>query len=214
MKNLIIPAFLLASAFSGQAAIVITEVMSSSLHGNGTNNADWFEITNTGSEDIDLTDWTWNDSDTSDANTSLSALGIIASGQSVIITGEGAATGSAWGSDWGLTGVTFINQASLFHNFSASGDSIYIYNPGGTLVVSLTFGEATPGATFVWDTSGNYLGTSVAGVDGAYTAISNGQTSGLGAGLDIGSPGTAIPEPSAALFGTIPGLLLLLRRRK
>ena len=46
-----------------QGAIVITEVMSNSGNGGGTGNGDWFEIFNSGSTAIDMTDWSWDDDD-------------------------------------------------------------------------------------------------------------------------------------------------------
>ena len=64
------------------------------------------------------------------------------------------------------------------------------------LIISLSFGEATEGFSFQWDTNGNYLGLSTLGVNGA---SSNGN--------DVASPGIAVPEPSS--YALVSGFLIL-----
>lgn len=206
----------LAAALPSHAALVITEVMSSSAHTGGTNNADWFELTNNGTSAFDLTGWTWNDFDTSDTNAGFGLITSIAAGQSIIITGEPTSPAGAWAANWGISPTLVADIGSEFHNFSSSGDTIYIYGPTDLVnpVLTLTFGAATSGFSFEWDTAGNSLGLSVAGENGAAAALSNGQSVGLGAGVDVGSPGLAIPEPSSALLLGVAGLGAFIRRRK
>lgn len=201
-----------------QAAIVITEVMSSSAHTAGTNNGDWFELTNTGLSAVNITGWSWDDADNV-ANPDQGTFGGITSigaGQSIVFTAETLGEEAAWITDWGLSGVTVVNLGGgIFQNFSSTitGDALYIYDNNDALVTSVTFGLATTGSTFEWDTNGNTLGLSIIGQNGAFQAVENGQTANAGSGLDIGSPGFAIPEPSTALLGAF-GLLALLRRRR
>ncbi len=205
----------MASLATGQAALVITEVMSSSAHSGGTNNADWFELTNTGMLDISLAGLSWNDGDTTDANTLFTGLSILGAGQSVIITGEPAGTEASWISDWGLSGVTVLHQGSAFHNFSSSGDSIQIYDSLGATLFQITFGAATTGYSMEWDGQGNFLGDSVVGRNGAGIAVSNGQTNNNGAGVDVASPGRfLVPEPGTAAFCLGSGMAVLIRRRR
>jgi MYXO-CTERM domain-containing protein len=87
-------------------------------------------------------------------------------------------------------------------------------------VAAVTFGAATTGKTFEWDTSGNPLGLSVTGENGAFTALLDGNDGTAdtnpalyGPGSDVGSPGTAVPEPAAGLLGML-GLAAILRRRR
>lgn len=46
---------------TAHAALVITEVMSSSGHPGGPANGDWFELHNSGASTLDLTGYYWDD---------------------------------------------------------------------------------------------------------------------------------------------------------
>jgi hypothetical protein len=213
MKSIIPILALLASAAPSGAAIIITEVMSSSLHpSGGSNNGDWFEITNTGNSSINVTGWSWDDSSKAPGSSNFGTLTVIAAGQSVIISEEPIASESTWLGDWGLSGVVVstIGGAS-FQGLGAGGDEVNIYDDTGALVTRVTFGTATGGASFEWDTAGNPLGTSVIGENGAFRATTDGFG---GAGQDVGSPGFAlVPEPGYAGL-TFLGVISLLTRRK
>jgi hypothetical protein len=213
MKSLL-PLFLIAaSVASAPGAIVITEVMSSSGHGGGTNNGDWFEIINTGASAVDITGWTWNDNDSTNSPGNFGSLTSIGAGQSVIIAEEDA---SGFISAWGLSGVTVVGLGgTIFQGLSGpNGDSVIIYDNLGAVVASVTFGAAVQGSSFEWDSNGTSLATSIAGQNGAFVASANGQTTGPGPGTDIGSPGIAVvPEPSSLLLSGLGALALLTRRR-
>lgn len=216
-KSLLATGALLAvSALTANAAIVITEVMSSSAHPGGTNNADWFELTNTGVSAVNVTGWSWDDDSNTPDTATFGSLTSIAAGASVIISQETIGAESSWISNWGLSGVTVVNIGSggSVPGFSNAGDTIYIYDATDTLVTSVTFGAASSGFSFEWDASGNSLGLSAIGVNGAFQAVSNGASA---AGVDVGSPGFAVvPEPStyAALAGFVMLGVALNRRRR
>lgn len=197
---------------SAKADLVITEVMSSSAHSSGTNNGDWFELTNTGPSSVDLSTFSWDDNSAAAGSAGFGGITSIAAGESVIVSQETVGTESSFLSDWGLTGsgvqVATIGNTD-FQNFSSTGDEVNVYDGSSTLVASVSFSTATQGFTFEWDTSGNSLGLSVAGENGAYVAPSDGAG---GAGVDVGSPGV-VPEPAGFVLMGI-GSLLLARRRQ
>ncbi len=212
MKPIIPILALLASATPGGAAIIITEVMSSSLHpSGGSNNGDWFEITNTGGSSVDVTDWTWDDSSNTPGSSNFGSLKVIAAGQSVIICEEPIGSESTWLSDWGIAGVAvFTIGGSSFQGLGAGGDQVNIYNAAGTLMTSVTFGSAIGGASFEWDMAGISLGTSAIGENGAFRSAFDGTGA---AGQDVGSPGFAlVPEPGTTGITVAAGLAALTRR--
>ncbi|MBC8040003.1 MAG: lamin tail domain-containing protein [Opitutaceae bacterium] len=218
LKTLLVAVALGGMSAGAQAAIVITEVMSSSAHtGTGnTSNGDWFELTNTGASAVDLTGWSWDDSTGLAGSANFGSVTSISAGQSIIFGEETVGFESAWIADWGTSGVTVINLGgTVFQGLGSTGDSVIIYNASSVVVTSVTFGTATAGFTFEWDTSGQSLALSVLGENGAFRASFDGKTSGEGPGLDIGSPGfAAVPEPSTfAAFTGAAALGLAFCRR-
>ena len=191
--------------------IVITEVMSDSA-GSGATNGDWFEITNVGPSAINLNGYVWNDSaDILDDATLFPNL-TINSGESIVIVDENAGNMPDWSASWGLSENVYGKEDFLpfgpggddFSGLGGSGDIINIWDTSESITTSVSFGEATEGFSFQWDTSGNYLGLSSLGVNGSY---SNGD--------DVASPGI-VPEPStyALLLGMIAFIFTALRRGK
>ena len=203
----ILPLFILSLIIShlSYGVLVITEVMSVSA-GSGATNGDWFEITNTGSNSINLNNYVWNDSTDLRSDATLFPSLTINSGESIVIVDENNGNMPDWSSSWDLSGNTNIYGKETFIPFGptgddfsglgSSGDSIYIWDSSEQLIISLSFGEATEGFSFQWDTNGNYLGLSTLGVNGA---SSNGN--------DVASPGIAVPEPSS--YALVSGFLIL-----
>jgi hypothetical protein len=210
---------LLIGVSSLRADILVTEVMSNSLHpSDSTANDDWFELTNTGLSSIDITGWSWDDDSHTAGSAAFGSLTSIGAGQSVIITGEAKGTEAAWLADWGISGVTVVALGNAtFQGLGASGDQINIYNSSNVLVTSVSFGLSTAGSTFAWDAGGNFLGISAVGQNGAFKAVSDGANASPGPGKDIGSPGyvSPVPEPATvALLGAGFGLVLYGFRRR
>ena len=123
--------FSLAQIASG--GIVISEWM---YNGAGTSNmGEFVEFTNTGTTSVDMTGWSFDDDSRTAGTISLSAFGVVAPGQSVILTDE---TASNFATIWGLSGVCIIgsNTANLGRN-----DEINLFDAGGNLVDRLTYGD-------------------------------------------------------------------------
>ena len=188
---------LLLAAGSAQAQIAVTEVAPWSS-GNSPVAADWFELTNLGSSDVNITGWKFDDS----SNTFASAaalLGVttIAPGESVVFI-EGASANAAFVATWfgasAPAGLQIGRYAGSGIGLSTSGDAVNIFDAAGAPVTGVGFGASPAVAPFAsFDNAagqaGVTLGTlSVAGINGAFVAA---------AGNEIGSPGSVgvVPEP-------------------
>ncbi|MDF3130061.1 lamin tail domain-containing protein [Kiritimatiellaeota bacterium B1221] len=226
IRNLILAASLGLAGTSASADLIITEVMSNSDHSGGAGNGDWFEIYNSGPAPVDLSAWSWDD-DSAIAGTNSFGSTVIGAGEFLLVVDENATLISNWQNDvWGLPGTANVigNAVGGFSGFGAGGDTIYIYDHTNTQHTSAVFGDSDGGGkSFSWDTAGNYLGFSANGVDGAFVALLDGNDGAgddnpslYGPGIDIASPGTAIPEPGTIALFLIAGLAALagLRRRR
>lgn len=205
---------------TASAQLRITEVMPrSSPNTASTLNGDWWELTNLGSQSVNLQGYQWaNTVDALPSNTSTFFPNfVLNAGQSLIILEGDADAHVAWRSMWGIApSVAILGEDEMVDNnppdgfaFSglANGDTVFFYDPTGHLVDSYTYSSSAyvRGTTFEVDGAGDDLGLSVLGQNGAILA-SNG---------DIGSPGIAIvPEPAAlALLALAGGVALFPRRR-
>lgn len=184
---------LLALAVSARSQLVITEVMSNSDHPGGAGNGDWFEIFNSGASAVDLTGYIWNDANDAATGRAVFPSVTIASGEAICIVDENTSNIGAWKTNvWGLaSSVQALTKDDFggdepFSGLSASGDAIYLFDASSNLLTSVTFGDSAGGGkTFEWDSSGNSLGFSVNGENGAFVAPGDGVG---GAGIDVGSP--------------------------
>lgn len=204
-------ALLVASAAPVHANIIISEV-APYASGNTAYEADWIELTNTGSSAVDLTGWKVDDNSNSfAAGVALRGVTSIAAGQSVIFL-ESNASGtndaainagfkSAWFGSNVPAGLVVGNYGGSGVGLSTSGDAVNIFNSGGGLVANVSFGASTTGKSF--DNAAGLNNTTITqlsavGVNGAFTAYS---------GAEIGSV-SAVPEPeSFALM--LAGLALI-----
>lgn len=206
-------AALAASAGTASANIRITEYLYQGLNGSTQVTFEYIELTNLSAAPIDMTGWSFDDDGRVVGATSLSVLGTVAPGESVVIT---EAADAAFRARWNLgAGVKLFagNANNLGRN-----DEINIWDAGGALVDRLTYGDQnfplTPRANGVsaWRfrsaDSGPY-----GNIDSTWTlsAVGDAQNSyaAVSPGSDIGSPGTYVVPAPAALsllaFGTIVG---------
>ncbi len=132
--------------------VVITEWMHNGLGSGST--GEFVEFTNIGPDPVDMTGWSFDDDSRAPGTVSLSAFGVVAPGQSVILTDE---TAAVFAQIWTLSSVTIIgdNTANLGRN-----DEINLYDAGGTLVDRLTYGDETfPGTVRTQNKSCNIPAT-------------------------------------------------------
>jgi hypothetical protein len=185
--------------------------MADSGHPGGPTNGDWWELTNTGAGAVDLSGYSWDD-DSQDPTLQTFVAGVtIAPGESLIVLDEDAlADGAAFRATWGLAaGVQVLTYDDFVVEMDfaglGDGDEVNLYDAADALVAQATYGAGvrSTGASLFYDpTTGSLLGTSLAGVAGAVTSADG----------DVGSPGTAVPEPGAALLLGL-GVLGALRGR-
>jgi MYXO-CTERM domain-containing protein len=217
-RTLIAIVALAGIANAASAALVITEVQAQTTAGTAsTINGDWWELTNTGNTAVNLAGYQWADSEdalggaTPQPNFFPSLL--LNPGQSVIVLEEAAANEAAFRTNWSIPSSVAIlgtdemlpsqGVTDTFSGLSSGGDAVFFYSPSGSLLSSYVFGAITRGTTFEADRSGNNLGLSVVGENGAYRATNG----------DIGSPGTSVPAPGAAAALVLAGAFGARRRR-
>jgi len=186
-------------------SVIISEVHSAGS-GNGNYAADWIEITNTGAADVDITGWKIDDSSNAFANAvALRGLTTIPAGKSAVFF-EGTASGDTDAAIGAAFSTAWFGNATLPVGFllgayggsgiglGTSGDSVNLFDAGGTRLTGVAFGSATSSATF--DNAAGLGNTtlplptvstlSIAGTNGAFLAPGLSET---------GSPGTIVNPP-------------------
>ncbi len=164
--------------------------------GNSPVAADWFEVTNNGAAAIDIAGWRMDDNSAQFGNARLlTGVGSIEAGESVIFfeTADLAATTAAFVDAWfggtAPAGIQFGAYTGSGVGLSSNGDQVNLYDAGGELRASVTFGAspaASPFATFNNAgavNNGDVTALSEAGENGAVLV-------GSGTTAAIGSPGT------------------------
>ena len=219
MKKIILIISLMAASLTGaQAALIITEVMSSSGTG-GT--PDWFEVTNTGTSAVDITNFRFDDN-SNDFGRSVPLVGVtsIAAGQSVVFieTSTPVTTIADFRTFWGGSATTAVigSYTGAGVSLSSGGDGASIFDTSEVSVAFVSFGAATTGSSFGYDLASypnqnGFGGLSVNGSNGAFISANA-----LG---NIGSPGVAIfpsevPEPSRLGFLGLSFIILLFTRSR
>ncbi len=202
----LLAALALSSVSMAAGQIVITEWMYSGADG------EFIELTNIGDMAVDLTGWSYDDDSQTPGVFDLSAAGLVAAGQSIVLSEESASFfRDAWGLD---SSVVVLGE---YTNNLGRNDEINIFDNSGLLVDRLTYGDETVGSIRTqnisgWTTAEN-LGTNNAAA-WFFSAIGDAQGSYLSTGADLGNPGSYIvPAPgAAALLGL--GALVTGRRRR
>src|SRR6478736_4342741 len=194
-QSLVILALTLAG-FSASAQLAITETQSSASTNNtltpGNQGPDFWELTNFGTNTVDLTGYRFNDADATlggDANSTILSGVIIGPEESIILAQSGTtiATRDDFVLWWGAAHLPANLQVFFYsgNGQSSTGDSIVLWdaNAGNDAdyLDRADFGEATRGRTFTYDTNGLHGVLSTNGVRGAFVAATSD---------DEGSPGT------------------------
>ncbi|MBI1371298.1 MAG: hypothetical protein GC159_00850 [Phycisphaera sp.] len=183
----------------GHVGRLIVSEVSPWSSGNSPYGADWFEVSNVGTEAVDITGWRYDDG-SDDFTKSVALLGVtdIAPGQAVVFIEGDAATVSAFESAWFgdnvPIGFTIGAYTGSGIGLSTGGDAVNLFDSEGNKVTGVTFGSSTTGFTF--DNTAGLSNTaisqlSVAGFNGAFLADD---------GTETGSPGTLIEnDPAVAV---------------
>lgn len=216
---------LLLFAGSAFGQIAITEINS-----NSDATDDWFELTNAGSEAVDITGWGYDDFPENPDNIApIEGVTSIGAGESIVVyqfdgdsdvplVDQSNGFRAAWG---GLDGVQLG-----YHTGSGLGrdDGVSVFDAAGTLVAQQLYfdpaadpeadlhaGESVGGQNIdsaIWDpTSGvdsPVFIAPVAGQLGVFAASDGG----------LGSPGAVVPEPSTLSLLAVALLLLSVTRRR
>lgn len=206
MKRFMIACILAVFAQAVSGEMVISEWMYSGTNG------EFIEFTNIGPAPVDMTGWSFDDDSQLPGTVDLSAYGVVNPGQSVILTEVDALS---FATAWNLSGVGIIggNAANLGRN-----DQINLYDAGGNLVASLSYGDQTyPGTVRTQNASCNIpledYGLTVVQTSWVLATVGDVYGSWASSGGDIASPGIApIPEPTTLIALLLGGFVLARRR--
>lgn len=197
---------LLTGAGAAVADMRITEWMYSSAFVG-----EFVEFTNVGQAPVDLTGWSFDDDSATPGVFDLSGFGVVAPGESVVITEASAADFIA---DWSLSGVQVLGGVT---NNLGRNDQVNLFDAGNQLVDRLTYGdEALPGTIRTQFVSGNPASPAALGADDAaqwvLSTVGDSYGSYVSLAGDVGNPGLFVPEPGTLLLLGL-GAALLGRRR-
>jgi len=188
------------AAGGAQAQVQITEWM---YNGNG-GTGEYVEFTNLGTAPVDFTGWSFDDDSRLAGTVSLSSIGVLAPGESALLT-EGAV--ADFRAVWGLAaGAKLVgsNTTNL-----GRADEINLFDGSGALVDRFAYGDvAFPGTVRAQNFSGNPLTLAdlvplTATPGWVLASVGDGFGSYASTLGDVGNPGVFAPVPE-------PGTLALL----
>jgi uncharacterized protein YjiK len=205
-------------------AIIISEVNPSGSTRSYA--ADWFEVTNTGTTDVDITGWSIDDNSHLLANAvPLRGINIIPAGKSVVFIENSSTTVpdatvlANFETAWFGNATTSVPAGFRFGFYGGAGvglsgtaDEVNLFDKNGAFVAGISFGAAAVGvAPAAGQTFDNASGISFAALPTAVTTPNVSVLSVVGIngafqsadGADIGSPGkiataTVVTPPPAA----------------
>lgn len=185
-------------------SVTITEWMYS---GSTPVGGEFIEFTNTGSEPVDMTGWSFDDDARQPGAFDLSGFGVVMPGESVVLTEDPAEDFRA---EWGLgPEIRIVGDLGLkAGNNIGRNDEINLYDAQGELSDRLTYGdEDFPGSIRTRWVSGNPALSGALGANDVYqwvyAEVGDLQGSWLNAAGDRGSPGVFVMPPSGALPGPV-----------
>ncbi|OHB58157.1 MAG: hypothetical protein A2Y12_07795 [Planctomycetes bacterium GWF2_42_9] len=195
----------LVLAVNSMAGLQITEWMYKGANG------EFIEFTNIGSAAIDLTGWSYADSSATAGDVSLSAFGIIAPGESVILTETAVST---FRTAWNLGSSVKIIGANSKDNLG-SADAINVYNASGVLVDTLTYGSSPKTENKSCTIPQADLALTAASTGWVLASVGDVYGSRKSSGNDIGNPGYyyAVPEPATLFILGASAMVLRFRKR-
>ncbi len=220
MKNTLALAAALCLAAPAMAQVQITEWMYSGSSG------EYIEFTNLGPSTIDFSGWVYDDdsrfSTVATGGFSLSALGLVKAGESVVITESDA---SVFRTNWSLPAS--VKVLGAYTNNLGRADEINLFDATGTLIDRLTYGDTIyPGTIRAQNAGGTPVSIAALGpqtvVPGNWVlaATTDSYGSYLATTGDAGNPGqfilAAVPEPEtyAMLLAGLGVIGTMARRRR
>ncbi|MEI9963034.1 MAG: immunoglobulin domain-containing protein [Limisphaerales bacterium] len=200
-------------AFSqAQGQLAITEIMSSAKTVAAGQNPDYWELSNYGTNTVDLSGYRWNDNDggLGSADSESFAGLSIAPGESIIFAqyqnGNAAINAEMFREWWGTGNVGTDVQIVFFNGngLSSGGDSVILWGPNpasdSDYVDRVDFDSATLVVLFFTaPTPEDSPPSAQTGLTGAWTAVIGG---------DEGSPGVA-PSPAPIVISQQPTNLIV-----
>lgn len=181
------------AAVPASAAISITEW---AYQGGG---GEFVEFTNLGGTAVDMTGWSFDDNSGAAGSFSLSGFGIVAPGESVVVTDL---TDAAFRTEWSLPAAVKViggNTQNL-----GRADEINLYDSSNVRVDWLAYDDQTLGSPRTNNASANPLTLAAVGAhDSTLWTLSvagDSYSSTTSVGGGIGNPGrfTLVPEPASA----------------
>jgi uncharacterized protein len=207
MKYWVIVGFVSALVQVASGGMVISEWMYAGTNG------EFVEFTNVGSDPVDMTNWSYSDTDAEPGDVAfLDVFGVVQPGESVILT---EAVPSTFRSAWGLADSLKVFGPNADSNLGRN-DQINLYDADLNLVDQLSFGDQTyPGTPRTQNRSCNIPATdydyTVAQTTWFLASWGDEYGSWTSSGYDVGSPGV-VPEPGALALFALGGLVMARRR--
>ena len=170
--------------------------------GSSPGAADWFELTNSTTQTIDITGWKIDDnSGSAAAAVALNGITSIAPGESVIfietsnLTAARASFLNTWFGGNAPAGLQIGSYTGSGVGLSTTADAVNIYNGSNVLQASLAFGASPSSALFAtFDNARALNGVTISqlsanGVNAAFVAVNDAN--------EVGSPGEITPVNDA-----------------
>ncbi len=201
----------LFAASAASAQLVITEIWQGVDGPDHT--TDWFELTNFGATDLDITGWVFDDESADPVEGAVfEGLTTIAAGQSVIFVEGGSAEAALFAQVWNLNPNTQVG----WHDgpgLGQGGDAVFIFDgaaPSANVIASQAFGSTSGGQSWFWNPTTMSWNDelSIAGQFGAYESNFGPDTTFPA----VGSPGL-VPTPGTVSIFAIGAMGALRRRR-